>query len=253
MNSAGRLGRGRPADVTGLLYRYSGPTFLMIVGAVFWAFWPIYFSVPPGRSPVTLHAHALSWTLWCLLLVVQGLAVRQGSTRLHQRLGALSPLLAAAIVLGTLAFMRDRARGAWIGEPYLITTAFNLATLGAFITLYGLAMYHRRDRALHSRYMICTALPLFPAFVPRLITVAPPWVGETAMRLFGRFAALGQAALVPADIAVLGLVVLDWRAQRRTAVFPIALALLLAIHGATVFLYRVPAWRSAVEWLAGAT
>ena len=51
-------------------------------------------------------------------------------------------------------------------------------------------------------------------------------------------------------VAAIALSVLDWRSRRRLNVFPVALALLLMIHVSVVTLYRIPLWKSAVDWFA---
>ena len=41
--------------------------------------------------------------------------------------------------------MHQRMRDVVIADQQLKVFAFNLATLGAFLLLYGMAMYHHRD------------------------------------------------------------------------------------------------------------
>ena len=140
--------------------------------------------------------------------------------------------------------MHERMRNVVIADQHLKVFAFNLATLAAFLLFYGLAMYHRRDHRVHARYMLCTSLPFFTAFGPRLLEGSPSLV-NLSVALFHSFVALSQAALIPADIAVATMSVVDWRARRRP-VFPIALACLFAIH-ASPALHVIPAWRTATE------
>ena len=236
--------------MTALLYRQSALIFGTILLLVLWAFWPSYFS-RLSQPDLYIHAHALSLTLWCLLLVVQAYAIRAKRHWIHRQVGIISPLLMLIVLIATLALMQQRMQGLTIMDWNLQALAFNMTTLTTFVLLYALAMYHRHDPDLHARYMICTALPLFTAFAPRLITSAPPLV-DVSMRIFGRFAALSQAGLIPADAAAIALSVWDWRSRRRLNVFPIALGLLLTIHASVVTLYRIPLWKSAVEWFVNA-
>ena len=215
-----------------------------IVLLVWWAFWPSYFSRPFDQPDGLVHAHALSQTLWCLLLAAQAFAIRDERVSFHRKAGWVSPVLVATITVSTLMLMHQRMRDVVIADQQLKVFAFNLATLGAFLLLYGMAMYHHRDHRVHARYMLCTSLPFFTAFGPRLLEGYPPVV-NLSVALFHGFVALSQAALIPADIAVATMSVLDWRARRRP-VFPIALACLLAIHAAPA-LHKIPAWRTATE------
>jgi hypothetical protein len=225
---------------------FCGATVLLVV----WAFWPSYFSRPLDQPDPLVHVHALSQTLWCLLLAVQTYAVRQERVALHMKVGWISPVLVSVIAMTTLMLMHQRMQGSVIADQQLKVFAFNLATLGVFLLLYGLAMYHRHDRLLHARYMLCTALPFFTAFVPRLLEGSPLLV-NLSVAMFGSFVALSQAGLIPADIALVVMSALDWRARRRPAVFPSALACLFSIHVSPLVLHSLPAWRTATEAFVG--
>jgi len=236
----------RCCEVTRLLHRQGALVFGAVSLLVVWAFWSSYFSRPFDQPDIFVHAHALSQTLWCLLLTLQAGAIRTRHTWIHERVGAASPVLVAVILLTTLALMRHRMEGLPIMDVHLKVMAFNLSTLIAFALLYGLAMFHRRDARLHAAYMACTVFPFFTAFAPRLIQSSRPLM-DVSMSLFGNFVALGQAGLIPGDVIAFAMSVRDWRTNRRLSVFPVALALLLTIHVSTVTLYRLPAWRSTVE------
>jgi hypothetical protein len=155
-------------------------------------------------------------------------------------------VLVSVIAVTTLMLMHQRMENVVIADHHLKAFAFNLATLDSFILSYGLAIYYRRHRRVHAAYMLCTAFPLSTAFVPRLLEGSPP-LADMSVAMFGSFVALSQAGLIPADIALLMMSALDWRAKRRPAVFPIALACLFSIHVSPVALHTLPAWRTATE------
>jgi hypothetical protein len=162
----------------------------------------------------------------------------------------VTDVLVAIILVTTLGLLHNGLEGKQLLDHHLKNFAFNLSTLMSFGVLYGLAVYHRNKPTIHARYMLSTVFPLFTAFVPRLIGTSET-LTHFAIRTFGTFAALGQAALIPADIAAAGLSLWDWRTNRRLGPFPISLALLLTIHFATITLYRAPLWQSFVEWFVG--
>lgn len=236
--------------VTRLLERRSVLFCWAIVLLVVWAFWPSYFSRPFDQPDVLVHVHALSQTLWCLLLASQAYAVRHQHVAFHRKVGWVSPLLVSVIAITTLMLMHQRMQGLVIADQHLRVFAFNLATLVSFLLLYSLAMYHRHNHRVHAGYMLCTAFPFFTAFVPRLLEGSPPLV-NLSVAVFGSFVALSQAGLIPADIAVIVMSALDWRANRRPGVFPIALACLFSIHVSPLVLDTLPAWRTATEAFVG--
>jgi hypothetical protein len=233
--------------MTHVLYRQSVFLTAGLVLAILWAFWPTYFSHPLHQPRLHVHAHALPLTLWCVLLFVQAWAIRTRKHEIHQRLGTATYVLVPVILVTTLGLLHNGLQGKTILDQQLKNFAFNLGTLAAFVVLYGLAIHYRRDRATHARYMLSTAFPLFTAFAPRLIT-ASELLTHWSIQAFGTFAALGQAALIPADVMAGALSIWDWRTNRRRGPFPIVLGVLLTIHLSTMTLYRAPLWRSFVEW-----
>ncbi|HEV8261944.1 MAG TPA: hypothetical protein VGQ19_14475 [Burkholderiales bacterium] len=151
------------------------------------------------------------------------------------------------IIITTLAMMHHGMQGLQILDWQMKATAFNVTTLVAFVLLYWLAMLNRRDPSAHAGFMVCTAFPLFTAFVPRLIQGSRP-LEHLAISLFGTFAAFGQAALLPADVSALAMSIWDWRFNRRLTIFPVALITLFTIHLSTITFYRISVWKSTVEW-----
>ena len=228
------------------LYRQSVFFCGWICLSIAWAFWPRYFSRPFSQPNLYVHAHVLPLTLWCFLLFIQAYAIRTGQYWIHRRLAYASYALMPIIVLTTLGLLHRGVQGLQLMEHHWVYFAFHLSTLTAFTALYGLALYHRHDPPTHTRYMLCTALPLFTVFVPRLFEISRP-MENLAMMAFGP-AAIGQAALIPANALAIAMSVWDWRASRRLNVFPVALGMLLTIHVATTTFYRVPVWRTFVGW-----
>jgi hypothetical protein len=59
---------------------------------------------------------------------------------------------------------------------------------------------------------------------------------------------LPAAGFALADLIVLGLALWDWRANKRAAVFPAALAVLLAYHVGVLTLHGSALWNSICVW-----
>jgi hypothetical protein len=100
--------------LTRFLHRQSALFFGTVLLLVVWAFWPSYFSRPFNQPDIYVHAHALSQTLGCLLLVVQACAIRAKHPLVHERAGTVSPVLVSFMLLTTLALMRYRMQGVQI-------------------------------------------------------------------------------------------------------------------------------------------
>ena len=116
-----------------------------------------------------------------------------------------------------------------------------------FVALYGLAIYHRRNTAVHARYMVCTLAPLFPPVTDRLIAVyQPSWIA--LVPTIGGGPVLQVYGFAIGDAIVAALAVWDWRVNRRTDVFPVALAVLLAGQAVILTSHQFGWWLAFSEW-----
>ena len=112
------------------------------------------------------HLHGVSATLWMLLLIIQPLLYKTGRLKAHRILGWASLILVPTIIIGGIIMMRLMIQGQ---ENYPPNTVYQLAfidvlTLFGFAVLYALAIYHRKNLMLHSRFMVATIFgPLLPA------------------------------------------------------------------------------------------
>src|SRR5262249_40053368 len=138
------------------------------------AFWPSYFSRPLEQPHWRLHTHGIAMTLWCALLITQAYLIRTGRKNLHRSIGKLSYVLAPFIVLATINLVHFTLRDSLTGPVSLYFLTLMLNAVLAFAVLFGLAIYHRRDAALHARFMVCTIFPLFTPVTDRLIFVHAP-------------------------------------------------------------------------------
>ena len=135
----------------------------------FWAFWPDYLSGALTQVDWRVHFHAITLSLWCVLMVMQAYLIRSNRRSIHRQTGKLSYLLAPLVVIASLIavhnFLGREALAAY--EPYLL--AFVLGLVAQFVFAYALAIYHRRNPVIHARFMICTALPMVPPILDRIM------------------------------------------------------------------------------------
>jgi hypothetical protein len=185
---------------------------------------------PPSPRPGVLYFHAVLFTLWILLFVVQAALVTFRRIAWHRWLGMFGVVLGATIpVLGvTTAVKLTRLRVAQgsASESSLIVPFFDMF---AFTVAFGLAVYWRRSPEYHRRLMLIATCGLTVAALARL----PSWLVPD------------NAYYVGVDALILAAAARDWILMRR--VHPVYLYGLptLALSQAAVMwiqLTAAPAW-----------
>lgn len=196
---------------------------------------------PPAPLPLVVHVHALMFTTWIVLVVVQAALVAIERTATHRRLGVLAAgLFPAMIVAGLLVAVRG-ARDGWNpGGPYVDAASFmfvgvaDLVVFGA-LTTAGLASRHRPAR--HRRLMLLGTLGglMWPA-----ITRMPIVAGRPPLM----FGLIGLLVLVPAVRDVVT------RSRERWWMLGLALVVLATFPLRVVIANSGP-WRAIATWLLG--
>jgi len=216
-----------------------------------WAFWPSYFSRLSDQPEVRFHTHGIAMTLWCVMLVTEAYLIRTKQHAIHRKIGNASYVLAPLLIAATINLIHYRMKGGGtLPDIGLFQLALMVNAAVAFVAIYGLAIYHRREPLLHGRYMVCTVFPLFTpvtdrliyAHWPSLISLVPSLNGVPLVQIFG---------FALADLLLVGLVVWDWRAKRRVNAFAIALFIIAIYHASVLTLYRFEFWRTLADWFRG--
>ena len=151
---------------------------LLVILAGFWAsYWSTVRSVP-----LAFHVHALSSSAWLLLLMVQSVVIHRRGNALHKQLGWASFLLFPALILGFMMIMDVSAQAyvsarspfsVHLGPSFVIGMVIAIA---AYLTVFYLALKHRRNVKLHAGYMLTTPLILFESPFSRVIDAFMPWL-----------------------------------------------------------------------------
>jgi uncharacterized membrane protein YozB (DUF420 family) len=229
------------------LYRFGLQFFAVFSVAMLLAFWPSYFSRLGSQPSVHTHAHGLTMTLWVALLVGQAWLIRSGNRALHRQVGLLSYMLVPALVLAALGFMHYRlGEVAGLDDGALYFMALVVNALVSFLVLYGLAMWNRKQPALHARFMIATLFPLFTPVTDRLIGRYVPDIVPLVPRIGGS-PVVPTAGFLLADVMLMALSTWDWRVNKRR-VFPVALGVLVLYHVSVLTFYQFGFWRVFGEW-----
>jgi hypothetical protein len=205
-------------------------------------FWRTYFS---QLSNVSLHAHAhgIAMSLWVGLLIAQAYLIRSDRRDTHRLLGKVSYLLIPIMAVATLSFAHMRLLEEGLTHERLYILYIQLHLLALLLLAYGLAIYWRRVSALHMRFMICTALPLIDPALSRIIENYV-WVPSVM--------AHEQAITYSVtDLVLVGLIAVNFRRELRLKVYPLMLAVFVALHIPNFFVADLPAWRSFAAWFAG--
>jgi len=218
---------------------------------VFFGFAPTYYlksfthtAVYPTGLPVSpslpalVHVHALVFTAWILLFLVQTTLIAADRLRLHRRLGVAGAVVAfVMVIVGVMTAIRG-ARDGWNpGGPYPDALAFLIVGLVDVVIFAGFVtagLCFRRRPELHKRLMLLATVGglMWPA-ITRM-----PYVAGRPVLMFGLLGTLVLASAVrdirlrsPVRLVSLcgGLVIL--------AAFPIRMAI-----GTTASWHALAAW-----------
>jgi len=167
---------------------YSGIAIAMALTVVF-GFGQTYYFKAFGRGPLEtlsggpittlIHAHAILFSSWVLLFIVQTALVAQHKVAVHRRLGIAGAVLAGAMILvGAATALQTAARGASPASPdplaFLIVPLTDMLLFGSFIVA---ALRLRKDREAHKRLMLLAYVSIITAAVarwPGFLSLGPP-------------------------------------------------------------------------------
>lgn len=156
---------------------YSGMAALMAT-TVFVGFARSYYlrpligaSTTPGSPLLTpiVHLHAVVFTGWIVLLIVQARLVAARRLGAHRRFGVAGAVGAALmVVIGTVTALHGVVRGVSPGgvDPHRFL-AVPLFALAVFAVLVVLAVKARRDPQTHKRLILLATIALMPPALAR--------------------------------------------------------------------------------------
>jgi hypothetical protein len=202
------------------------------------AFWPRYLSSPRALGTPWIHFHAVTATLWFMLLFTQPLLVRYRQTTWHHRLGyaslMIAPLVIAAFVLAAHSQLGSRAApDIWPLGRYILYLQLSLG--GLFGLLWAAAMLKRKDRLVHARLMAATGLTFVDPVLARLL----PDLGIPNQ--FVTFAVT--------DLILVALIWSERGARRGRWVFPTVLGLFVLTQLPVLLgLTDTAAWEAFARW-----
>jgi len=156
-------------------FRLKGPE---VPGDVLWRM----AATSGGGVPLAFHVHAISSMTWLALLIVQQVVVQRRAMELHRLLGRASFVLFPFLIFGFVMIINLTASHYASGEgavTMVLGPAFGIGmgiAIAAYLTLFYLALKHRRNVKLHAGYMLATPLILFESPFSRVMGDYLPWM-----------------------------------------------------------------------------
>jgi uncharacterized membrane protein len=227
--------QARPAP----LYVNAPLYFGLLLAVALAGFYPSYY----GRldEAKALHQfHGGVATLWMLLLIGQGWLMRERQLGLHRLVGRGSVVLAALFVVSGLLIVRDMlTRDGGFAKMFGPRLAFiDLSSVLFFAFAYGAAIYYRRTMALHARFMVCTALPLLPPALSRLL-------GHYVLAPGASFGQALHISYIVSELIVLALLAHDLKTGKLRAPYLVLLGVLVAQQAS----FELGPWPVLVAWM----
>jgi hypothetical protein len=125
------------------------------------------------RPPLTLllHLHALAFTAWIALLIIQIRLVAARRLDLHRRLGVAGAMIAVVMVVTAGASIVEAMRGGRVivGMPAWQFVALSTVSISLFAVFVGAALALRRRPDWHKRLIIVATLGIMGPGVGRLL------------------------------------------------------------------------------------
>lgn len=154
-------------------YNKLGYFFLLLIPLTILGFYRTYIvQFPNFKENITtyIHIHAFIASIWILLLIIQPFLIINKKFRLHQRVGRFSYIVFPLLIL---SFIPQIARTFNSGN--IRNLFFPVADSFLLIMFYSLAIYNRKRRAQHMRYIIATSLVFLGPTVGRIGPIMLGW------------------------------------------------------------------------------
>jgi hypothetical protein len=193
-----------------------------------------------GRVPTaTVHLHALLFTSWLVLFIVQTSLVATHRVKVHRKLGYVMVGLAAAMIVvgGRTAVEAARLGAVPPGANPWNFMAIPLGDLTTFVIFFLAAVLWRNDKERHKRLMVLACACLMSAALAR-------WPGVLRV---GPLLSYVLTLVFP----IAGIVYDRWSRGRVHPVYWWGLALIVLGVPVRVALLGSPAFRHAMQSLLG--
>jgi len=187
-------------------------------------------------SPI-IHVHAVVFSSWVLLLIMQTSLAASGRIQIHRQLGIAGFLLASLmIVIGPWAAIDMLLRGGPVGRDPRAFFAITLANILIFAVLVVWAFRARRNPPMHKRLIILATTGLLTAAISRWPVAIFHHKTMASMRFSYTFALL----VILYDL---------WSSHKIHRVTLAASAFLIVVGQAAFPIGRTAAWHGFARWV----
>lgn len=196
------------------------------------------FGAPPILELV--HVHGIVMTSWFLLFLVQVGLVATRHTNIHRKVGVGGTILAALMVIISVATAISAARrGVTPGPPPLVFLVIPLGDLLVFSILVTAGISLRKKLTTHKRLMLMASMGILTPAIARIplefIATGGPLV------FFGL-----------TDLLILAVIAVDTVRNRRLhPAFAWSALLVIASHPLRLMLSGTDVWMRFATWLVG--
>lgn len=204
-----------------------------------------------AEAPI-VHLHAVLFSAWSLLFIVQASLAETGRIASHRALGLAGIALASSMLfvgLATAIHSAEAQIAAGVGDRARGFLIVPVTTILFFAGTIAVAIAKRRRTEVHRRLMLVASAAILMAAVARLVRLALTQSGQLTGPPPIEFSIL--PALIT-DLLIVAAMVHDRRTQGRVhPAYWIAGGTWLAIQLGRIPFSRTPAWQAVVDWLLG--
>jgi len=154
-------------------YKYLGYFFLLLIPLTLAGFYKTYIGQFPNfeeKIDSFIHLHAFIASIWILMLIAQPFLILNKKYLIHRTIGKLSYIIFPLLLLSFVPQIIKIVNYGDVKNLY-----FTLADGALLITFYTLAIYNRKESAIHMRYMIALALVFLGPTVGRIGPILLKW------------------------------------------------------------------------------
>lgn len=144
-------------------YKNLGYFFISLLLFVIWGFSKSYVELSPSfkDNSFTYNFHGVMLLSWLALLIIQPFLIRYKKYSWHRTIGKISYILVPMILVSIFLVSKEkyiRLSTVVSKEENIGMIVLNIPGMFYFGMLYLLAIFYKKNKAYHMRYMIATGL-----------------------------------------------------------------------------------------------
>lgn len=223
-----------------LNYTNSSAFFIGLFLISIFTFWPTYYSIF-FENQFHIHFHVFFAVIWFSMLIVQPYLIKTNRLNLHRWVGKCSYFIAPMVVISILLLANNRLTLApdsfYLTQTFLLYLQTSLAFI--FAITYGLAIYFRKTKSIHARFMVATSFTFIdPIFARIFIAYAPNLAPVSNWFTFGAI-----------NLILMALSFMDRNHRKAKWVYPSLLIIYILIEIPIFFnLTGMSWWQSFAKW-----